>query len=177
MEGECFTVKIGIILVLGLLPFMPLACKAQSAARPLSLQETIAWMENYSQSHGMYITPVNVIYNRIESLGGCEVRFSMNHPTSSPTEIKSMFAKVSLTVFDPKSVNQINDAAGAHIVTIERTDGAMKTYADVQWGDGRKTSQLSPMEALFFNSEEATQRFAKALSYAIAECGASSASF
>jgi hypothetical protein len=156
------------LLIFALIPFHSLVSQAQGAARTPSLQETITWMENYSQGHGLYISTAHgTIYNRIEKLGGCEVRLSIDYSNTSPAAAKHVSTKISLAIFDPKSVKQINDADD-HEVTVERSDGAMKTYSDVEMWDGRKTVGYSNTETLFFDSEEASQRFAKALSYAIA---------
>lgn len=113
------------------------------------------------------------MFNRLIGEGGCSVRLEESRSTTSPDVTKHMSTKLLLGALDPKSVV----TRAYNEVTFERTDSAMKNQSDVEMGDGRHTQGEGNRGSLFFDTEESAQRFARALSHAITECGGSSAPF
>jgi hypothetical protein len=106
------------------------------------------------------------------------VSVEVHYPKATmSSRVKTSIAEVNLADLDPKVRVTIDEKDRTYVVSVERTDREKKSLEVLEYGGGSKSEGFAGEEDLYFNSKESAQRFARALSHAIALCGGTSAVF
>lgn len=162
-----------------------------------SLQDTISWMQTFSDAHGIKFydgnpTSKNVFLadplHQRPSAPGCAVWATHDYYGVKPGVVNASVEFFNLSDIDPGSVKvdehsnlffETPDALGK----IDRTDTfdpsitSMKLFSPEGWAKGHTTEALSSMDWLSFDSTESAQRFATALKHAVMLCGGTKSPF
>jgi len=108
---------------------------------------------------------------------GCKLGLVVHFPKPAEKGPSNVTSELDLADFDPRVKVDSDEDQNQFQVTFERFDAQMKTHEVNEYSDGRKLEMWTAEAYLFFDSEESAQRFAKAMSHAIALCGGRTAPF
>jgi hypothetical protein len=163
-----------------------------------SLQDTITWMRNFSQEHGLIldngklISKVVLVPDPIHqktSAPGCAVRVMIDSSQAKKGSSTAVVRFLDLSDINPESVKVVKVVEGSY-VDFETADVSEKIH-DIWSVDPMMTSaKLVPLEGqanviegftaegtISLDSPESDQRFANALKYAVTLCGGAKSPF
>jgi hypothetical protein len=146
-----------------------------------SLQETLAWLENFCKTHGYSGEyPYKSHINTLSVVQSCSIFVEHQYVESGP--IRKRSEKISLGDFDPTNIKTSWDVTNAaknpvFLIQIERSDAASLIVADAETNDGTKKQIHISEEFFMMNDEDSGKRFVVALTHAIKLCGGKPAPF
>lgn len=170
--------------------------QGEQAATP-SLQDTLSWMQSFSQAHGLAMRNGKFVSKNIffpdpihqkPSAAGCAVWTAEDWYDVKPNQVSASVEFFNLSDINPNSVEadeygnlqfETTDPSGKidYTHTFDPSITSVKIFSPEAWANGHTVEGLSWTGWLSFDSAENAQRFATAFKHSVILCGGTKSSF